>query len=202
MTRLTAASSPSPHSSGVPLAKRPGKSLTHVDSESEYKQTESDQSDHQQEQPSIVRGRKRVAPSGFCEQLRTALKHSQPYREVEGVILNALNFFPRIGRAVQSHINAVSLMQRIRLKKPINLRSVVGTLLSSPMVHKQVTCTELQDLQSAGGISNYKKKSYTANPEDPNQTHPGGWLQTWKPMLLSAGLNTPRYHIIAREHGH
>ena len=43
------------------------------------------------------------------------------------------------------------------------------------MVHKQVT--ELQDLQSAGGISNYKKKTYTANPEDP-EPNPSGRLVT------------------------
>ena len=101
------------------------------------------------------------------EQLVTASQNSRPFSAIEDIILGSLTLFPRISRSVHSHKNAVLLMERIRHGRPINKRSVIGTLLSSPT---QDNGFVEMDLQKAGGVSSYLKKVYTDLPEEPEPT--------------------------------
>ena len=157
--------------SNQPRFREVNREVNREENDSDYKpESDSDVSPTSQGRDCLPANRKRQ-PKGplnvVCEQLVTASQNSRPFSAIEDIILGSLTLFPRISRSVHSHKNAVLLMERIRHGRPINKRSVIGTLLSSPT---QDNGFVEMDLQKAGGVSRYLKKVYTDLPEDPEPT--------------------------------
>ena len=84
--------------------------------------TDSD-SDYQEMPPKVPRV---THHSAFLDRIRDALRWPEAIALIKKAIIGALEQFPNIARAVQSHHNAVLLMNKIQDKTPIDRRSLIA----------------------------------------------------------------------------
>ena len=104
-------------------------------------------------------------------QIREALTNPDAVILIEKAIFGALEEFPNIARAVQSHYNAVVLMKKVKDKSClIDRRSLVATMLADVAKETHILGVIQSDLQSVGGVSDYCKKAYAINPNSPQVT--------------------------------